>query len=173
MPGRKKKVMIVLGAGSIILFWRVLVLITAYLPASASATPIGIVEVPPMSAQSANEDPALKLVWDAQCAAEKADWGRDPFEDIRRTPANTAAPAPVSLTPPPQPRLKFSGVSRSNGKWLTAYNGAIVRVGDTLQDKFKIIDITGNSIVVESEGWIFTYAIGSSEARIRPSGETP
>ena len=61
----------------------------------------------------------------------------------------------------------------SDDQWLAALDGNIVRVGDTVEEDCRIIEITKHSVVLKSKGWVFTYALGSQKPEIRPFSEEP
>ncbi len=166
MDGRRKKVLIVLGAGSIVLCWRLYVLFTDYWPTSAQARPAGSsAGGGPPSASSATID-AMSETWAAQALVADQPWGRDPFSDVPWAwrPAGTAASQnPAGATPPPAPELRFTGVSRSGEQWLAAIGGRIARVGDIVADQYEVVGIDARSVTLARGGWSITYTLGSAD----------
>jgi|CXWL01.1.fsa_nt_gi hypothetical protein len=175
---RKKKIIVVLSAASVILVWRVSAVMTKYFPASAAAQPTAgesVAQTPIAPTVSVEED---KIDWKAQRLVETQPWGRNPFDletSYQRKAKPEAARPEVVKTPPPAPQtqMRLTGVSRSGEQWLAAVGGRIMRVGDKLEERFKVTEITNSSVTLECQGWAFVYSLGSQEPVIRPVGERP
>lgn len=176
MQARKKRVLTVLCIGSAILAWRGYSLMTKYAPSVAQADAnTKPAELAPTVINSAQADEHMDETWEKQRLAAELAWGRNPCATLYR-PADATAGAdqanmPPSATPPPTPPIKLSGVSRSGDQWLAAVAGNIVRVGDTAVEGYRVIKITQHSIMLESAGWTFTYAMGAKTAVVQPSLE--
>jgi hypothetical protein len=175
---RQKKIILILCIASVILVWRVSAVMTKYFPASAAAQP-GAEQVIAAPVVAPSIDVHEKGIdFKAQQLVEAQPWGRDPFElgaAFQKKPKREAPKlaAPKVKPPPPQAELKLIGVSLSDGKWLAAVNGRIVRVGDMMEERFKVIEITNSSMTLECEGWAFVYQLGGQDPVIRPLGERP
>ncbi len=177
MPQRKKKVLIVLAVGSLVLVWRLYGLAAKYAPSAAQA---GGEAATAQSFQPAApaQPPVSGAILEGRLAmqqmiAEKP-WGRDPFEgvaavaDVESAPVQEAAPLRAA---PPAPALVVTGVSQSNGAWLAAINGNIFRVGDTIENSFTLHQVTRSGVALEAQGWIYTYNLGGAPPKIRRMGE--
>ena len=181
MNSRKKKLLAIIIGGALFVAWRVHGYMQRYAttPASASANVIQIQE-PVMDAgqqiQPASREDLVALL-EMQRQVEKQPWGRDPFDS---TPFNgTVASKPKTQMEkhdkpkPASPILKFSGVSKAGDRWLAAVNGGIVRVGDVVQEKYKVVQITNSSITLVSEDWAFRFGLGETHAEVNPWTEKP
>lgn len=177
MHARKKKVLTVLCIASVVLAWRGYALIVKYAPSAARANPDAKTAEPAQNlVDLGGEDERMEEIWERQRRIAEMPWGRDPCID-QSWPLKTAtgpdkATLPVDDSLPPAPDIKLSGVSRSNGQWLAAIGGNIVRVGDMAIEGYRVIKITQHSIMLESAGWTFTYTMGAEAAVVRPSSET-
>jgi len=171
MDSRKKKVLTVLCIGALILGWRVFVVVSEYLPTQAQAggQQMAVIDAAFEKDETATDD--LRGLLDAQRQVAEKDWGRNPFADVpwAARPATDGAniEKPGTQTSPPTPAFVLKGVSRSGPLWLAAVDGKIVRVGDEMEGGYTIAEITAQSITLESQGWAFTFVIGSEEADIR------
>jgi len=183
MAARKRKVLVVLSAASVILVWRLSAL-TEYLPSATQTRPIEATAVPetpeaPVEGRPAKPDPNMKEVWEAQAAVVAQEWGRDPFADMpwlahaddpqAQPPSDTPARRP----PPAAPGLRFTGVSKSGEQWLAVVDGRIVRVGDHLDGSFVVHEITMNSVTLKADGWLYQYGLKSAKATVYPESEAP
>ncbi|MCG8406446.1 MAG: hypothetical protein MI923_14710 [Phycisphaerales bacterium] len=173
MDARKKKVLIVLAIASVILVWRLYAIVTEYLPSTTRADSVAEV-VPAAKDQTSVRKDSMEEVWNAQTKVTEQSWGRDPFSNVLRVlNLDSSNEEVVSREPPPAPSILFTGVSMSDDQWLAALDGNIVRVGDTVEEDCRIIEITKHSVVLKSKGWVFTYALGSQKPEIRPFSEEP
>jgi hypothetical protein len=177
MDTRRKKVLTILCIASVVLAWRGYALITRYAPSPAKANSVAKTTEPaPNTTELDQEDERMMEVWEKQRRIAALPWGRNPCRDQSR-PAKTATgpvqtTLPIDATLPEAPGVRFSGVSRSDGHWLAAIEGKIVRVGDTAVEGYRVIKITQHSITLESAGWTFTYSMGAEAAVVRPASET-
>lgn len=176
MNARQKKFATILAIAAPILIWRLSAL-TKYLPAAASAAPAEEAQVampaPGMLAAEPPEDAeSLRAMVMAQQAMEAQPWGRDPFEPLAsegEAPAVVAeSPIVTDEQPPPFPRIRFTGVSRSGQRWLAMVQGGFVSVGDQIEGRFVVSGITKNSITLEAGRWSFTYELGSETPSVKP-----
>jgi hypothetical protein len=187
MDSRKKKFLTVLCLASVLLAWRMYVLITGYvLPNGARAEIAVALPSVPSPSGTASGIPALPApelaavpanVLQQQAAVTEQPWGRDPFAVIpeAHTPniaSETAAKKNNNqpAAPPSALPLKFTGVSRSNGRWLAVVGGRIVRVGDELDGGFTVVEIGKRSLTISREMWVMQYELGGSQPVIRPIG---
>lgn len=181
MDKRKKRVLAVLGVGSVILVWRVYAICTKYLPSSAEAQPQpAIVDpqiaiAPPATPTAPSkvragelppEELAKRLELQEQVAARA--WGRDPFEPLKPVPVADHGGPKVRPTvqAPPAPPVKIVGVSESDGIWITVMNGNLYHVGDRTPNGFAVRRINRDSVTLESGGWAYVYSLGTTEPTI-------
>ncbi len=173
MDSRRKKVLSILILGSLLLSWRLYALYVKYgaAPATAVASSDSVQSPPMTSPQEATTGDsathALRDLLARQKEVEANEWGRNPFADIPWVARMTSPDQVAAIIPertPEAPRVKFNGVSRSGDQWLAAIDGSIYRVGDVIQDNFKLIRITRHSLTLESQGWTFTYRVGEESA---------
>ncbi len=179
MDSRKKKILTVLCVGLVILCWRIYAEITKYSPtdqaeAESSVTAVDFGQV----VSDPREDEGIGRMLKRQAAVTDEPWGRDPFADISSayvTPeAESAQPAHNESRPPPEPpSLKLGGVSGSDGQWLAMVDGELARTGDLIRGEFKVIEITKQSVTIESGGWAIRYEMGSAEPVVRSLSEAP
>jgi hypothetical protein len=180
MDARRKKVLMVLCVASLILAWRIYAVVTGGTPAAVQANPAPVAvdagPVVPIATQTASpvDSPAL---WESQQAVAAQAWGRDPFADVEAVsqPEEAAeeAKAQEETGAPPTPSLRFSGVSSSDNNWLAVVQGNIVRVGDFIDGRYKVVEITKRSLTLAADGWTFRYELGSDAPFIRPPSENP
>lgn len=172
---RTKKLMIILAICGPLLIWR-LVLLTKYLPASVEAMPL---ETEPLEdTQESELSPAHAEVsalladsglLEAATRVKDGPWGRDPFElfaqAAREAPSEKSefvgAPVPIA------PKISFTGVSRSAGRWMAMVQGDFVQVGDSIQETYRVSRIDKGSITLDSGGWQFRYFLGVEEAQVQ------
>ncbi len=177
MDARKKKVLVVLCIGVMILAWRVVVIVTEYMPTAVQADgqEAAVFDGTLQEEKSLSED--LRGSLDAQRQVAEKDWGRNPFEAVpwaaRETNAVETVVEPETHTPPPTPSFVLKGVSRSGRRWLAAVNGKIVGVGDEMEGGYKVAEITERSITFELQGWAFKFVVGSEGADIRRLSGAP
>ncbi|HKQ49348.1 MAG TPA: hypothetical protein VJZ71_14855 [Phycisphaerae bacterium] len=181
MDARKKKVVTVLCAASVILVWRVYVVVTTYLPSAAKAeTPVA--EAGPLPTEVAaatvakareRESAALRT---AQDQAARQPWGRDPFASLM-VEMKGSAPAASENSPPPEaptaPRLSFTGVARVDEEWRAIVSGQFVGIGDFVETDFRVSQITKRSITFQSRGWSLRYELGQDVPVVQPITENP
>lgn len=178
---RTKKLVIILAICSPLLIWR-LVLLTKYLPASVEAMPQ---ETEPLEdTQESELSPARADVSavlahssliEAAARVKDGPWGRDPFElsaqAAREAPLESSgavgAPVPVA------PKIAFTGVSQSAGRWMAMVQGDFVQVGDIIQDTYRVRRIDKSSITLDLGGWQFRYFLGVEEAQVHRTMEAP
>ncbi|HWL94700.1 MAG TPA: hypothetical protein VNT79_14355 [Phycisphaerae bacterium] len=172
MNSRKKKVVVVLALGSVLLVWRIFALIQKYGPQAAEATEAVAATPAPMPAPANSRDAMLETRLAAQRAVEKQSWGRNPFSDVagvvRRIgeqPVQQIAETPVP------PVIRFSGTSKSADQWMVAIDGNIHRIGDMVLSQYKIIGITRHTMTLEFGGWTYTYEAGRPGATVAPFRE--
>ena len=179
MDKRKKRVLTVLGLGSVVLLWRVYVICTKYLPSSAQAQPdSAVVDAPvapppvvtkPVRAGGLSEA-ALAIRLENQAQVADRSFGRDPFARMERPAvAGGVAQTPVQRVAeqaPPAPPMKIVGVSAYDGDWIAAMNGDVYRVGDKTAEGFDVGRITRSTVTLESNGWAYIYSLGQTEPRI-------
>lgn len=176
MNARTKKLLPVIIGGGLFVGWRAFAVVNRYPPARAAAE----VVQPDMPAQpledyrNSSHSDDLSATLEAQRAMEDRGWGRDPFDAMSFEPKvrrdetqGLSAKAQAPAKPPPAPTIAFSGVSKSADRWLAAVNGAIVRVGDVVQEKYEVVTISKSSITLAAEGWMFRYELGSKVADVR------
>ncbi|MBN2562439.1 MAG: hypothetical protein JXQ75_16055 [Phycisphaerae bacterium] len=181
MDARKKKVLTVLCIGSVILTWRVYALIVKQVPSAAEAGP-ALTSVYDDSAGNSNQyaesQKDMAGIWEQQAAVGSQPWGRDPFADVQGArrepePRRMEETVPDRGPPPEAPSLNFTGVSMSDGQWLAVVRRSIVRVGDVIDEEFRVTDITKRSVTISSRGWAFRYELGVKEPVVRPLWEEP
>lgn len=179
MDKRKKKVLVVLCLGSVILVWRVYAVATKYMPADASASPavIETAQMPNGSTVAGLATPATDSILEGRLAMQKgiADkpWGRNPFEGIERKPTVKPVAEKIEVSAkdaPPAPQISLTGVSKSGDVWLAAIDGEIVRPGDSVADEFTLRTVTRNSATLESKGWAYTFKLGNASPKITKIG---
>lgn len=185
MDNRKKKVLVVLSIGSVVLVWRLYVLFAEYLPeyqARTGGTPAaasaGEPTPPPMFAQVgavadsvAKTDPRIE----EQKEIAKRPWKPSPFVQIEpeQTPEiqQTKKDEPIEEAPD-GPTIEFVGVSKSGTTWLAAISGQIVRVGDPVAKSFVIEDIGKDWVALTSRGWRFEYHLGNPYPKVTRASES-
>ncbi len=173
MNARTRKVVMVLSVASVVLVWRVYVIITDYMPESAQAS-----QVEDEATESLPEpdmpDP-LAAVWEKQRSLEERPWGRNPFEvalDLKKAAVEATEEQPnhdsAPLTPP---QIGFSGASRVGNTYRAILKSGIVAVGDSVEGPFTVKAIDKNKLVIASGSWHYIYELGSELPTIRRSGE--
>ena len=177
MDPKQKKIATICGIACVILGWRIYAIVTKYMPTPAAASANAVETVTPVTAASLPdwiEVPSQTI--EAQVQASKQEWGRDPFAPVPGQVLSTVAQKEVvvSATPTKQPpAIRFSGVSRSGGKWLAAINGSIYRVGDKFDDNFTVHSIDSKSVTLACEGWGFEFSMGVPKPNVSRLGESP
>lgn len=174
MANRQKKVLTVLGLGTVILAWRGYALFEKYAPSTAEAVDVTIAAPVMSSASQSSANSAFSDLLKKQAEAAKHPWGRNPFMDVPWVVKNKKpepVPETTSQEAPPAPQLQFVGTSKSQDQWLAAIQGDIYRVGDSLPQNLKIIRITRHTLTVEFEGWTYTYRAGETGAIVSPRQE--
>lgn len=186
MDARQKKVLTVLCIGSAFLAWRTYGLVTErLLPSMTQAkTPapsggdsaygqVGTIPGGGDRLSSSSRDALLAK----QAESSDQSWGRDPFNSAFYPRPQGGLPAIGAIaqdkgaaTPP---AVNFSGVSESSGRWLAVVRGKIVRVGDSIDGRFTVAEITKQSITLTAEGWSYRYDLGKDQADIRPLKGNP
>jgi len=171
---RTKKLMIILAICGPVLIWR-LALLTKYLPASAEAMPQETEHMedtqesePSAERAEASALPAGSSLLEAATRVKDGPWGRDPFElsapAVREAPLgrtdSVGAPALIA------PKILFTGVSHSAGRWMAMVQGDFVQVGDRIQETYRVSRIDKSSITLDSGGWQFRYFLGVEEAQV-------
>ncbi len=179
MDARRKKLIWVLGVASPILVWRVSGLITEYAPANAQADPL--VNAVDFTVAVDSPDPAdahdyLSPRWQQQEAAAQQPWGRDPFVNAlgmigRDRPAQANDTNQNHSAAPQPPSSAFTGASTSNGRWLAVIGDRIVGVGDVIDDRYEVVEITEWSTTLVSGRWAFRLELGSPEAVVHRMAE--
>ena len=176
MFARKKKLLAIIIAGSIFVAWRGFSIVGRLLPAPARAVVVQIDPRPqPLIPPQRPED--FSALWQAEGLTEKQPWGRDPFDPQVFQPNSAVPQAPVQPAKagpaPLPPTVVFSGVSKAGDRWLAAVNGVILSVGDVVQDKYKVVEISKSSITFAAESWAFTYPLGEKAPSVHPWTEKP
>ncbi len=177
MDARKKKVVTVLCIGVVILAWRVIAIVTEYLPTEAQADSGQEVVAHVAVEEGQGLADQMRGLLDAQCKEAEKSWGRNPFGDVPWAVARSQGEVesvgePENATSPPVPSLVLKGVSRSGSNWLAAGGGKIVAIGGEKERGHSVAEITAQSITLESQGWAFTFVIGHEGADVRRlSGE--
>lgn len=179
MDKRKKRVLIVLCVGSVVLIWRIYAICAKYLPSSANAQPTPAVVEPvpasitaptPMPVRAATPSPQdLNRRLTLQDQVAERPWGRDPFEAIEPVatgPRLAPTPNKAQEKPPETPDVKIVGVSARNGVWIAIINGTVYHVGDALPIGCEVRRITRDAVTLESRGWAFIFTLGASEPTI-------
>ncbi len=174
MNSRTKKVLVVLSLGCLILVWRVVALIEKYGPKTAEATQAAPIVAEPLHPAADSTNSAVLRQIERQRETASQSWGRNPFADVawavRQRPL-TPAPDQAPRQSPVAPELRFNGTSKSDEQWMAAVQGDILRVGDLVQGRFKVVRITRHTLTLESEGWTFLYHVGNPQATIMPLAE--
>lgn len=177
MNSRTKKVLAVLCVAGLVLAWRVYGLLERYLPASVQALPTTAPALTDADAAGKTVVPENTLArWESQRAVAEQPWGRDPFADAEPVMENTRPVKPdevraPSSAAPTAAAFGFTGVSESKGKWLAVVRGRIVRVGDEIDGKYKVVEIDRRSITLAAEGWTYRYELGAEDVSVRPASE--
>lgn len=187
MDKRKKKVLMILGLGSIVLAWRMYVLFFEYLPDYRKRTPSAVsaaapptvnpmpsidiaIEVPPEESQ---QDP-LTAILEEQAVVAQRPWKDSPFVMplVKLTDDNSGQVTDeIPDDAPESPPLNFVGVSRTGTRWLAAVDGRIVRVGDKLAQTFEVTEIGKDWITIEAAGWQHKFHLGSDSAVVMRATE--
>ena len=174
MNARTKKVVTVLGVASVVLVWRVYVIIADYMPQSAQAYE-GEAEAAEMVPQLDMPDP-LAAVWEKQRSLEERPWGRNPFEvasELKTAAVEPSEEAPAEDGKPLEPpSIGFSGASRVGDTYRAILKSGIVAVGDSLEGPFTVKSIDRTRVTIASGNWHYIYELGSERPTIRRSGET-
>lgn len=178
MDKRKKRVLTVLGLGSVVLVWRIYAIAAKYLPSSALAQPeIVAVEAavmptsatPPAAARGLSTEALGRRLELQSLVADRA-WGRDPFEGLDPAPpvngSETPPPEVVTAKAPQPPPLEIVGVSALDDDWIAVVNGMVYRVGDAMPTGFVMRRINRNSVTLEFKGWAYVYTLGVPEPTI-------
>lgn len=181
IDGRRKKVLTVLCLGSAFLAWRGYVSISErLLVADTRAGPIGVEVAPidPKSEAAVKADVVLANLLDQQSAVADQPWGRDPFGSLARSvpvedDSSAARQVALDRVPPPAPPVQFTGVSRSDSRWLAVVRDQIVRVGDVIEGRYTVVEITKRSITLAADGWTYRYELGVESPEVRPLTEEP
>ena len=178
---RTKKLMIILAICGPVLIWR-LALLTKYLPASAEGMPQETEHRE--DTQESEPSPARAVasallagsgLLEAATRVKDGPWGRDPFE----LSAQAVREAPLGRTDsvggaePIAPKISFTGVSHSAGRWLAMMQGEFVQVGDRIQEADRVSRIDKSSITLDSGGWQFRYFLGVEEAQVQRTKGAP
>lgn len=181
MDGRKKKVLIVLCVAGVIFAWRVIAVVTKYMPSGAQAG-VPSVETAPeptelaaKAAAKARERETAGLMKSQEQAARQP-WGRDPFANIvSETRGATPAPSkyPTVAQAPTAPRLNFTGVAKVDDGWWAIVSGQFVRIGDVVETDFRVSEITKRSITFQSRGWSLHYELGKDAPLVQLVSEEP
>jgi len=176
---RRKRVLMVLAAASVVLIWRIVAVVNKYAPVEATAAsappaptqpiapPSDTARIPTMSPEE------TRAVTIALASVMEQPWGRDPFSmqaagkkadsAIRtKAPPSSAAPAPAFV---------LRAVSRRDRRWCAIFAGKIVGVGDTVADEFQVIGIDQHSLTLLRGGWSYRYEIGVETPVIEQFGE--
>ncbi|MBX3395254.1 MAG: hypothetical protein KF841_07785 [Phycisphaerae bacterium] len=180
MNSRQKKVLTVLVAGVLILGWRIVVLVQKYAPSEAAAVDVVPAQVDfeariQRSVQTPKDARLAELVA-MQAEVAQHPWGRNPFADVPWIVKNQKSETSQENTQrgaPQAPQIRFVGTSKSGDQWLAAVENGIHRVGDVVQDQFRIVRITRHTLTLESGGWTFTYRAGETAAVVSPRTEEP
>jgi hypothetical protein len=187
MDGLRRKIRLVLGVACLILGWRVYSLAVRYggptMPAPVEAESPDFVPIPggePSDAQP-SEKPAVAtgleideslLAARREVAAEP--WGRDPFATapyVTDAPSESGDGADLGNGAPSPPSLVFSAVCGSGDKWSAVVRGGIVRVGDVIDNQFRVTRITKGSLTLSKGGWTFHYELGTNNVVVQQGGE--
>lgn len=173
MTARNKRVVTVLACSSVILVWRVCVIITDYSPAAAQAdqTEPEIQEV----VQVANAPDPMATSWEKQRSLEERPWGRNPFtvpDELKNALSNSAEePEHHDNKPMEPPKIGFSGSSRVGDTYRAIIRSGIVAVGDPVEGSFTVKSIDNRSVTIASGNWNYVYELGSETPIVRRSGE--
>jgi len=174
---RKQAVVFVLSVGSVVLLWKMYALYEKLVPArAAAATVTQTPESPDAEAASARRaENELRTILEAQQKLAAQPWGRDPFDPAPFMQSESAAPAVPSAIierdPPRPPVIRLTGVSRTGQNWLAAIDGRIVRLGDTVNEKYQVVGIGNAAVTLEADGWVFEFTLGAATPIVRPSSE--
>lgn len=173
MNARTKKVVTVLIVASIVLVWRVYVIIADYMPQSAQAGQPES-EIAELTAEPDMPDP-LAAVWEKQRSLEERPWGRNPFEvasELKFAAVETTEETPVNDSKPQDaPRIGFTGASRVGDTYRAIVKSGIVAVGDSIEGAFIVRSIDQTRLIIASGNWHYIYDLGSERPTIRRSGE--
>ena len=181
MDARKKKVVTVLCAASVILLWRVYALVTKYMPSSAQAeAPVADVGPLPTDVAAAAmikaREREMAALLSAQELAAKQPWGRDPFASLVEKAKVIVPAASENATPidaPTAPRISFTGVARVDNEWRAIVSGQFVGIGDIIETDFRVSQITKRSITFQSRGWSLRYELGKDAPLVQQLSENP
>jgi len=181
MDGRKKKVLIVLCVASVIFVWRVIAVVTKYMPSAAQAEVPAVETAPDPSALAASAAAKAREretagLMKSQEQAARQPWGRDPFANIVSEIKGAGPEASENLTAPQAPtapRLNLTGVGKVDDGWRAIVSGQIVRIGDVMETDFRVSQITNRSITLQSGGWSLRYELGTDAPLVQPLSEKP
>lgn len=173
MNARTRKVVAVLTVASIVLVWRVYVIIADYMPQSAQAGQPES-EIAELTAEPNMPDP-LAAVWEKQRSLEERPWGRNPFEvasELKTAAVETSEEPPAQDgKPPAAPRIGFTGASRVGDTYRAIVKSGIVAIGDSIEGPFIVKSIDQTRLIIASGNWNYIYDLGSELPTIRRSGE--
>ena len=114
-------------------------------------------------------------LFEAAARVKDGPWGREPFElsaqASREAPSEVSQP--VGAPVPVAPKISFTGVSHSAGRWMAMVQGDFVQVGDSIQETYRVSRIDKSSITLDSGGWQFRYFLGVEEAQIQRTKGAP
>lgn len=180
-----KRALAILVPASLILIWRVAVLVSGRAPATAGAH-VGA----PLPASDELEAPAVvasvrpAIVADdalmmLQARRGKLAWGRDPFGavEIPKPPPPEPVEPEVVEAPAPQapeaPQWLLTGVSRCATGWVAILGGQIVSRGDRLDDRYDVTSVTSQGVVVGDGDWEHVFRLGEKGAETRAKRRLP
>ena len=170
---RRKKLLFIIGLGSAFIAWRAWSVSGRFLATPAPASAVEAEPTLPVSLAAPTED--FTALDKAVALAESQPWGRDPFDGAGRN--SNPSPVPIASAKleqaPPAPTINFTGVSRTADRWLAAANNSIWTVGDVVQEKYKVVEITKSSITLVADSWAFTFALGEKVPNVHRWMEHP
>lgn len=192
----KGRIRLVLCAACLILSWRVYSLYVRYgspeLPAAALAetADAGLVPADVLPTEelaggtpSARERTSVAAVvvdesiLAAQRSAASQPWGRDPFSaavnviDAGSEDAEREDEIGSASGPPPPPSLAFSAVCGRGDKWSAVVRGNIVRVGDMIDNEYRVTRIGKGSLTLSRGAWVFRYELGTNDVVVQKAEE--
>ncbi|MFO0972963.1 MAG: hypothetical protein U1A27_05940 [Phycisphaerae bacterium] len=176
MSAKQKKVLMVLVPASVILVWRVAALFARLAPSDASATVTEAI-VPALAPTPAPLVPLAaptalaSAMLEAQEKRLALPWGRDPFDTSLRPKPTVSAVAPRSAPKPPG--WIVTGISRDGDERYAIIGRRVVRVGDKLERKYSVVEVTEDSVTITDGKWQYRYGLGKSTPDFSPAEATP
>lgn len=170
MTPRHRQLLMVIVPCTGLLLWRVVAPRSHSEPAAATAQS-AVSNSPAVVARSTTRAAADEGLWAVQRRRAALVWGRDPFASVVGKPLATSGPAPVSGGPI-APDWTLSGVAVSGGQRIAILGGRVVRRGQRIADRYKVVEIGPNDVRLREGQWEHRFVLGTTVAETtRVGGE--